>query len=360
MTCHFVYSVPNLRRGVLSKILFKLSHYGLPVSLMRNRQPNNNFLSSWPIRSPYENTKHIYQALVKVMPTKLYHLTERVRPKVQNGDVFLGHPFFPYIEGMEGVTEYFVRSKINLRKRAIISPLHCGNVYVRNHINKDYLRAIDKLVPRVDVIFGIMGEYWWEQWDNSEFSHWKKKMVRLDMAVDVSKYPRVKTSFNKPGKRGFLYIGANMPSKGTSFLSDLFGYLSDFRVAWIGNGSEIPGIPRLSTTRELTPEFMKDIADQFDFFISPSIADANPTTILESMSWGFPVICTPQSGYYEKSYMRNIEFGNIESSAEILSDFQYKPENLLLAMANEARCIVESKYNWQNFTDTIIYHLLHR
>jgi hypothetical protein len=38
----------------------------------------------------------------------------------------------------------------------------------------------------------IMGEYWWDQWDLSKYAHWKTKMVRLDMAVDATRYPRVK------------------------------------------------------------------------------------------------------------------------------------------------------------------------
>lgn len=361
MKFHLVYAVPFTNRSLVSRIKRKSRHIlgkiGLPVVLLSNRQPTEKDFESWPVKSPYENTRNLYRALSEKAPTFLYHLTERVHCHFEADDVFIGHPFFPHSKGGYGVTEMAVREKIRPRKFALISPLHCDVSISGGHINREFLHDIDKLMPYVDVLFAIMGEYWWEQWDSSPFAHWKSKMVRLDMAVDVQRYPRVKKRFNKPGQRGYLYIGVNEPRKGPELLAQLMELVGDYPKGWIGNGPEIPNVPRISTAQPLTPEFMKEIAKKYDFFISPSRADPNPTTILESMAWGFPVVCTPQSGYYETSYRPNIYRDDIDKSVNILRHLQYASETELMKMADEARKVVKTDYTWGKFTSKVIRHL---
>lgn len=251
------------------------------------------------------------------------------------------------------MTELSLRQSVRPRVFALISPLHCDVTIETNHINKAYLDAVDRLLPDVDILFAIMGQYWWDQWPDSPYAHWIPKMIRLDLAVDTAYFPRVKTRFNPPGKRGVLYIGRNDPMKGTAFLSRLLNHLPGVRCGWIGHGPEIDGVPRLSTARPLTPDFMRRIAEDFDIFISPSVADPNPTTILESMAWGFPVVCTPQSGYYETSYMRNIYHDDLTRSVAVLQHLQYADESELMMMADEARDVVERQYTWDRFVGTV-------
>jgi glycosyltransferase involved in cell wall biosynthesis len=177
------------------------------------------------------------------------------------------------------------------------------------------------------------------------------------MAIDVKYFPCIKTNFNPPGKRGFLYIGHSNSRKGTDFLSALKRSLTDYRFGWIGNGLEIRGVYRISKGRPLTPDFMRKIAVDFDFFISPSRADPNPTTILESMAWGFPVVCTPQSGYYETDYRRNIFWNDLERSAEVLKELQFTDEQQIEMMAEKAREIVDKEYTWDRFVGIIYQYL---
>lgn len=363
MKCHFVYSVPETpQRNVFArigrKIRSKLNDYGFPVGLVSNRQPTDSDFKTWPTQSPFENTQNIYTALSKKMPTLLYHLTERIHCQFQPDDIFLGHPFFPHAKGGRGVTEFALKEKIRPNKLALISPLHCDITIETAHINKAFLDDIDKLMPCVDILFAIMGEYWWDHWDMSPYSHWKTKMVRLDMAVDSNKYPRIKKAFNPAGKRGFLYIGnSSDPRKGTDFLGLLMEHMSDYPKGWIGLGPDIPNVPRIASNCALTPEFMSEIALKYDFFVSPAKADPNPTTILESMAWGFPVICTPQSGYYETDYLKNIYMDDLEGSIKTLNFMQNADQAELMKIADEARKVVISDYNWCKFTSTILNHL---
>ena len=362
MKCHLVYCVPFTGRSLASRIRWKLrrivNDIGLPVGLLSSREPTETDFNSWPIRSPYENTKNLYCALSKKVPTALYHLTERVCCKFKPDDIFIGHPFFPHHKRGYGVTELSAEEAVRPNKFALICPLHSDISFQTAHINKDFLNDVDNLMPHTDILFAIMGQYWWDQWDSSPFVHWKSKMVRLDMAIDVERYPRVKTHFNKPGCRGYLYIGMNDPMKGPDLLSQLMGRLGDYPSGWIGNGPEIQHVPRICGGRHLTPEFMAKMADKYDFFVSPSKADPNPTTILESMAWGFPVACTPQSGYYETSYRANIYWEDIDKSVSVLRQLQYASEGELIQMADEARRVVETHYTWEKFTNTVIHHLL--
>ena len=94
-----------------------------------------------------------------------------------------------------------------------------------------------------------------------------------------------------------------------------------------------------------TPKYQQH---PFTFQSSP-----NPTTILESMSWGFPVVCTPQSGYYETSYRKNIYHDDFDRSVEVLRQLQFADENVLQEMSTEARRVVERDYTWDRFIDTI-------
>lgn len=353
MKCHFVYAVPTdgfmarLRRRVVPR----LQRFGLPISLIGDRQHPDT--SSWPRCSPYENARQIFSGLSRRLPTLLYSLNEHVSCDFSEDDVFLGHPHFPAVPGRMGVTELSIGRKPRPRVLALISPLHCEASITTTHLNEAYLDAVGKLLPDADILFGIMGEYWWDRWGDSPYAHWLPKMVRLDMAVDTTCFPRVKKQFNPPGKRGFLYIGRNDPMKGTDFLSRLARSNANFKTGWIGAGAEIDGVRRVSGPRPLTPAYMKRVADDFDFFISTSVADPNPTTILESMAWGFPVVCTPQSGYYETPYRRNIFHADMDRSIDVLTQLQFADEGELHGMADEARRVVERDYTWDIFGDRI-------
>jgi len=363
MKLHFVYSIPQIgRKKPFQKIIWKvkklfLEYFNSTLFLRKRRYEICDF-NDWPVQSPFENTKNIYLALNKIWPTYLYHLTERSKIKFDTDDIFLGHPYFPITATEKGVTEFAIITKKRPKLKAIITPLHCNLTIKTSHINLDFLNHVDKMVPNCDILFGIMGEYWWDQWKTSKFAHWQTKMVRLDMAVNTSNYPKVKNTFNLKGKRRFLFIGRNDPMKGSEFLSELALSLPQFEFGWIGSGSEIRGLKRISSFVRLTPDFMKAIALEYDFFISPSLADPNPTTILESMAWGFPVLSTIESGYYESDVITNIFSNDLEKSKVVLEKYQYLDEDDLITISNNARNYVCLNHSWDKFTQTICSTIL--
>jgi len=357
MTCHLAYAVPlkNFRDRLRRRACLALQRCGLGVSAVGDRtRPEMRW---WPAESPFENTRHMFEGLSARMPTKLYRLDEQVRCHFAPDDVFLGHPYFPFAPGARGVTERSIGSSPRPAVFALISPLHCDTTVETTHINRAYLEAVDRLLPQADVFFAIMGRYWWDQWPTSPFAHWMPKLFRLDMAIDAARFPRVKTRFNPPGRRGFLYIGRNDPMKGIEFLRALARDLHEARFGWIGPGPEIPGVRRISDRRPLTPEFMKQVAAEYDVFVSPSLADPNPTTILESMAWGFPAACTPQSGYYATDFRRSLFRDDQARSVEVLRHMQFAEVDEMERMADAARQEVERTYTWERFVGTICSRL---
>jgi len=355
MSAHVVYAVPNV--GIkplraIRKVKRVLQNCGCPISAIGRRDAVDTKL--WPRRSPYENTRHIYDAFAEIVPTSLYDLNERVTIKFNHNDIFLGHPTFPYSPGVSGVTELSIKANPRPKFLGLITPLHCNLDVVTGHINRPFLDSVDRLVDHVDVIFGIMGEFWWDQWDKSPYLRWKEKMIRLDMGIDLAYFPRVKTQFNPPGKRGYLYIGRNDPMKGIDYLCELLKQVGDYPSAWIGSGPDIPGIKRYSANTFLSPEFMRKVALEYDFFITTGVADPNPTTILEAMAWGFPVICTEQSGYYQTDCITNVFLNDMEKSVGVLKRLQYADSEELLRMSKLGVDTVKSKYGWERFTDTIL------
>jgi glycosyltransferase involved in cell wall biosynthesis len=202
-----------------------------------------------------------------------------------------------------------------------------------------------------------MGPYWYDTLENSAFASWKSKIVRLDMAVDATLFPRLKKRFNPPGQRGFLYIGSNRPEKGCDVLSRTMGHMPESRCGWIGGGADIPGVHRLSSDRELTEDYMSGVAEDFDIFVNTSVSDANPTTILEAMAWGFPVACTPQSGYYKMPSLVPLSTSDVEGNARALQRLQYAEEAELRSLADANRRLIETTYTWERFCSTVWDHI---
>jgi len=342
---HFAYAIP-WPTTLLGRVNLALTRtLGVP-RIWNRRRPDT---SRWSRRAPWSITANLFSILSSHYDTRLYTLGEPVTPRFRPDDIFLGHPTIPVPQGADLVTDRALSSRIRPRVLALITPLHFDVDVAPGHIDGSYLESIDRVMDRIDVLFAIMGPTWWDRWPQSTFAHWLPKMVRLDMALDASRFPRVKTRFNPPGKRRFLHIGRNHPMKGTDFLSRLFSGQDDLACDWIGIGDDIPGIGRLSGHVELTPELMGRLAADYDFFITTGRADPNPTTILEAMAWGFPVVCTPQSGYDETPYRRCVWLDDLDGSREVLRQLQSAPEAELRAMADEARQVVCRDYAWSNF-----------
>jgi glycosyltransferase involved in cell wall biosynthesis len=284
---------------------------------------------------------NLYRYLRQRAPTLLYDWQERGEIRFKAGDIILGHPH----PNPNTLVQKAILNDRRCKVKALIFPMH--------HAIPRITEFTLPLLERADMVFGIMGPYWYDTLDNSHFAPWKHKIIRLDMAIDTHQYPLIKKQFNPPGRRGYLYIGSNRPEKGCEILGKTMAQLRDFPKGWIGGGPDIPNVPRIATYAHLTPKFVSSLATKYDIFVNTSISDANPTTILEAMAWGFPVACTPQSGYYKIPSIITLSTTDIEANVKALLELQYAPEEYLLQLSMTNRRLVEMHYTWERFCTTV-------
>ena len=189
-------------------------------------------------------------------------------------------------------------------------------------------------------------------WDTGPFAHWTPKLRHLNMAVDCTKFAHLKKRFNPPGKRRFFFIGNSGGYKGTHLLSLLFGLAKDQQCAWIGSDRSWPNlIHHPSATLDTT--YMEQVAEECDFFVTMGDSDANPTTILEAMAWGFPVCCTPESGYLDDAIFYRLSTRDMRHNLSVLDQLQKTPSAELLDRAAHARTVVEQDFSWARFGSTV-------
>lgn len=332
---HFVYSVPPPAAGggALSGPYFRFGTWldGLfPGRYRHGRQ----FRSNLP--SPYSITANVFHRMAHLAPTLLYDWQEKGTINLAEDDILLGHP--------HPDQNTIFRNALKTGKgamRAVMMPLHHGIPEINRY-------AIDSLAT-ADVILGIMGPYWFETIKESFLAPFAAKITQLDMAIDPNSFPRIKTRFNPPGKRGFLYIGANRPEKATYILSALMERFPEVPRGWIGTGPDIPHMQRLTTHARLTPSFVSDLAAKYDIFLNTSLSDANPTTVLEAMSWGFAVACTPGSGYRGVGSIWELDGTDLDASTDCLRHIQSMPESALLTAGTTNRAKVEERFTWDHF-----------
>lgn len=346
---HFAYSsLPG--HGLLGKARGKaaraLQRVGLPVSYVGKREAVDT--STWPSRAPLSITHHVLQALRILGPVRLYDWRESVVITPAEGDVLIGHPC---PEGPETVFNRACREDPGkFSARIALVPMHYGMA--------EFCQAIAPALDVCDSILGIMGPYWFDTWKHGPFSHWTPKLIQVDMAVDVAHFPRVKRRFNPKGRRKFLFIGNGEPYKGAHLLSILFGLAAGrHECVWIGADRDLPHLDRRPRAT-LDRATMATLAEECDVFLTMGVSDANPTTILEAMAWGFPVACTPQSGYYQMPEIRELSTTDMPFNLGVLESFQQMDESTLVRQADQARRLAESHYTFERYTRTVTRELL--
>jgi hypothetical protein len=254
---------------------------------------------------------------------------------LNGGDILFGHP------NKDMNTPFWRSLKYGDRiKRVLMFPFH--------HALPEVNRWADPLVMACEKYIAITAPHWMNTIQKSEFAHWKPKMVRVDMAINTRDFPLVKTRFNE--RRKAFAIGDPRPEKGQDYLINL-ATVADIELIYIG-------IAPITSNRkiEIWPAMRLDeaaaraIADQCDLFIHTGVSDANPTTILEVSSWGFPVAATKGSGWstldgvVDYTLTRNpaedaIMLDNVMSADQF--DFEKKHD-------------IAERYHWKKFTDVVL------
>jgi hypothetical protein len=82
-------------------------------------------------------------------------------------------------------------------------------------------------------------------------------------------------------------------------------------------------------------------------------ADANPTTVLESMSWRLIPICTPTSGYVNERGIVNVPLGDAQAARDIIESLNAIPKSGLIQLQIEGQKALRDNYNWPVFLNKV-------
>ncbi|MBU1223567.1 MAG: hypothetical protein KKA22_02180 [Gammaproteobacteria bacterium] len=335
-TVHFVYAFPN-ERNILARIYRRF----MGRDFIRGSSVSA-FAWPSPLRAPQSITFYVGKFLESQYRVKLYDLWERTTICPEPGDILLGHLW----TGRHTVMWNSI-SDTRFSKKYLIQPYNN---------NESQLGWVREGLELCDGFIAIGGDYWADNFSESPLKDFEKKIYHINMAVDAPSYPFVKNKFNPPQKRRFLYIGRQGrfdDEKGIGLLEELAKRIPGFQGGYICAGAEIKGWERISSPTNLTPSIMKKIASEYDIFLNMSRADAQATSILEAMSWGFPIACTNQSGYSQEKDFFYLSLEDMEQNIELIRKIQNLSDERLKEISAENRRVVESKYSWEVFISNV-------
>ena len=259
----------------------------------------------------------------------------------EKGDILIGHPH-------SNPLTIFRRSlsSNNWSKKILIQPFN-GDLGQMSHLYD--------IVLKCDHFLAICGSYWIKYINKNILKLWKKKISQIDLGLHRSEYPFIKKKFNKIGERKFLYIGNdysyNNFAKNLNYLKMLSKQIGVDRFATIGN-KKVGDIKHYGWLDLSKKESLKIISN-YDFLIHTSSFDANPSTVLEAMSWGIIPIITKECGYEGLNKICYIPLQKKLTALKKLKYLQTIDEKKLKKLQKVNLLLLKKKYNWDIFQKKI-------
>jgi len=344
---HLIYKVPR-RGGIVGRIFDKI-FLTLPWIVPTWRY---GLFIPWrkPIKAPHSISYNLLKALKLHSKVRFYDLYEKHTCHLNSSDILLAVP----IQTMDG-RDWKDPSVYNITARTCDRYSEHKNMFIimpYNHDSQYNATVLDFIKEHGRNVILICGPIWTDTWEQSPLKPYIKKLLRVDMAIDSNDYPIVKKHFNQKGKRKFLYIGHTEYYKNTAQLEAIAKAIPGFEGGHIGRG-EINGWKKISDGADLTPKFMGEIAKDYDIFLNTSKADAQATTILENMCFGFLVACTPESGYSYDSIIP-LKIDDTDFNVKQIDYLQKMDEKELLKLTRLNREYAIKFHNWDIFCKKII------
>ena len=262
----------------------------------------------------------------------------QINPNV--GDILLGHPSWDPNAVFNSSLKH-----PNWSKKICIHPFAPIDLRQTAHL--------DGILKYCDAFLAITGSYWIKTLDKTRCKHFAPICHHLDLAVRKDHFPQIKKQFNKKNDRRFLYIGNHPWYKNLGYLDKIASSFPKQHFYWIGSKkSKYKNLIQKGKMDFAGPNIAAEIA-RYDFLITVGNADANPTTILEAMSWGLIPVCTPQSGYDSEKGIINIPLDDVESALETIKFLQEIDEEKLRDLQEHNWRRIDEYYNWDRFADDV-------
>ena len=349
-TIHLVYAIPPLKPKfiildfVVGKIFKSPLYRYFPLQVL-----------DWPrpVYAPYSITKNLIETLSTNHKIRLYGLKENVDLDLKDDDIFLGHLWPDFSSKAENDNEWICYDDSQISNKVVLKYPHDPRVFAIGPFNHS-LKQCGWMLPLSKYLknyIAICGDYWILNLDNSDFANVFENIFQIRMAIDSTKYPFLRKSFNPVNNRKFIYIGRLSSEKNIEMLERIAATVEGFQGGFIGNG-EIKGWKKIDDFVLLTPEYVQQLSKEYDFFINLSTYDAQVTTVLEAACWGFVVCCTLRSGYEEDEFVK-MSHDDLQYNVDKIATLQGLDSNILLAKVYSGREKVINKYSWAMFNNKI-------
>jgi hypothetical protein len=297
--------------------------------------PHGNYISC-----PDAIGRRIVDSLRSRYEVKTYDWDDVAVIEPGDDDVLLGHPHpAPWTIFRRSVGDE------RWRRRIAIFPFSSGDRH-QSFFAASAARKSDELLL-------ITGPYWAERLRFSAFSHWVSKAQCLDLAVDRVEFPRVKASFNPAGLRKWIYIGNSSAAKNPEYLEAIAARLPAGSISWAGEGRPIDGLNALGYLDFSSARDLRTVAEH-DFLLTVGKSDANPATILESMSWGLVPVCTPESGYAGIAGIVNVPLDSLDAALGIMHGLQYVSHERLDRLRRTNDHVLNHRFTWDRFLAKVL------
>lgn len=227
------------------------------------------------------------------------------------------------------------------------------SIYLLQPFNLDPLQVgfVQPWIDRVDGFLAISGPKWKELLPFSPFAHWQPKMTFLDMAIDAERFPFSMTD-RPSGRRRVLFIGHSGWTKNPLALQEVRRLLPDVEFGWAGSGTGLEGFTSLGFL-DLSTQEGQDLVRGYDVTISLGHADANPTTVLESMCLGLLPVVSETSGWVEDQGVITVPYSRpdlIAARLRMVLEMGSIEWNNRRTMNRER---VERRFNWAVFSKQV-------
>lgn len=287
--------------------------------------------------NPWSIGNNIIYALNDNFNIKVYQWTSLEVIIPNKGDILIGHsnsnPFTVFRRSM---------NHQNWGKIILLQP------YNEDPLQMSYLFDV---VDKCDYFLALCGDYWFDRIGSSPFRKWKNKIVQLKLGIDKNLYPFQKKKFNIKGKRKFFFIGNdyayNNFSKNLPYLKDISKVIGPEFFGTAGN-KKIRNVKHFGWLN-FQKKSSLNIIKNFDFLIQTSKYDANPSTVLEAISWGLVPVVTKECGYSKDKSIINIPLNKIEDVKKIILELQFCKQKKLKDMQINNLSLLKKKYNWVSF-----------
>lgn len=299
------------------------------------------------ISAPWTLGNNLYKYFIsKNLKVKVYKWTSFEKIYPNENDILIGHAHPNPLTCFRRSMKSKKWKSINLLQPYNEDPYQMS--YINNFINDCHN------------FFSITGDYWFDRIDQSIFKSWKSKMIQVNMGIERNHYPKLKYNFNKIKNRKFLYIGNDYEFN--NFAKNL-NYLDKIINLYNHNFFGIAGNKKINKSKFYGWLNFKDkkslkIIENYDFYLIVSKNDANPTTILEAMSWGLIPISTKECGFYQNKGIINLPLNNVKKSVHILKNLQIKSEKYLINCQKLNYKKLNKDHNWNKICNKIFTKMM--